>query len=169
MGDRQSQRKRTLVGASKWAFVGLGFGHGPLVQVARRPAWGQGFSKLQGEENARVRQEGRAAEGRRKRKAMSGGNGEGPSKKRMSGGAAMARLAGETSDNMKKPNDGKGLFFLEARLQAALSVRMGRSWHAFVFREATVPERCRGTTRSVQATAQTAQPLLAKEADAVEH
>jgi hypothetical protein len=38
----------------------------------------------------------------------------------MSGGAAMARLAGETSDNMKKPNDGKGLFYLEARLHAAL-------------------------------------------------
>ena len=39
--------------------------------------------------------------------AMSGGNGEGASsKKRASGGAAIARLAGETSDNMKKPNDG---------------------------------------------------------------
>lgn len=37
---------------------------------------------------------------------MSGGNGDGPSKKRQSGGAAVARLAGETSDNMKKPNDG---------------------------------------------------------------
>ena len=39
--------------------------------------------------------------------SMSGGNGEGPSKKRQSGGAAIARLAGETSDNMKKPNDGE--------------------------------------------------------------
>ena len=38
--------------------------------------------------------------------AMSGGNGEGPAKRRQSGGAAIARLAGETSDNMKKPNDG---------------------------------------------------------------
>lgn len=38
---------------------------------------------------------------------MSGGNGEGPAKKRQSVGAAIARLAGETSDNMKKPNDGK--------------------------------------------------------------
>ena len=38
---------------------------------------------------------------------MSGGNAEGASsKKRASGGAAIARLAGETSDNMKKPNDG---------------------------------------------------------------
>ncbi len=34
-----------MVGASKWAFVGLRFGHGPLVPVARRPAWGQGFSE----------------------------------------------------------------------------------------------------------------------------
>lgn len=40
---------------------------------------------------------------------MSGGNGEGPAKKRQSGGAAIARLAGETSDNMKKQNDGKGM------------------------------------------------------------
>ena len=44
--------------------------------------------------------------------AMSGGNGEGPAKRRQSVGAAIARLAGETSDNMKKPNDGGRLFSL---------------------------------------------------------
>jgi len=37
---------------------------------------------------------------------MSGGQAC-PSKRRQSGGAAIARLAGETSDNMKKQNDGK--------------------------------------------------------------
>ena len=87
--------------------MGLGFGHGPLVPVARRPAWGQGFSKTP-RRGKSTSETSRAAEGKKVRKEMSGGNGDGPSKKRMSGGAAMARLAGETSDNMKKPNDGKG-------------------------------------------------------------
>lgn len=54
--------------------------------------------------------------------AMSGGNGEGPTKRRQSVGAAIARLAGETSDNMKKPNDGGRLCSLRC-----LARRVGRA------------------------------------------
>ena len=52
--------------------------------------------------------------------AMSGGNGDGPAKRRQSGGAAIARLAGETSDNMKKPNDGGAPLYFTRSLPLSL-------------------------------------------------
>lgn len=81
---------------------------------ARRSAWKRGDAGGCSEGPSSRRRRGalswtprlRRETARRTCARMSGGNGDGPSKKRQSGGAAVARLAGETSDNMKKPNDG---------------------------------------------------------------